>query len=80
MRSLRSEQKDRIRKTCLAFLDLLEAKSPLPSGIGLKRLRDDFWEIRDGLANRILFRWKNDLIEFVLAGNHDSIRGFLKAI
>jgi hypothetical protein len=49
MRALRTEQKDRIRKTCLAFIDLLEDKSPLPSGIGLKRLRDDFWEIRDFL-------------------------------
>jgi hypothetical protein len=25
-----------------------------------------------------LFRWRNDLIEFVLAGDHDSIKAFLK--
>jgi hypothetical protein len=56
----------------------MEKRTPLPSGIGLKRLQDDFWEIRQGLHNRILFRWRQDLIEFVLAGNHDSIKDFLK--
>lgn len=50
----------------------------MPAGMGLKRLRDDFWEVRRGLDSGILFRWKDDLIEFVLAGDHDSIRDFLK--
>jgi hypothetical protein len=47
--------------------------------MGLKRLRDDYWEIRQGLRNRILFRWEEDVIDFVLAGDHDSIREFLKS-
>jgi hypothetical protein len=71
-------QKDEITATCLAFLDLLEARIPLPTGIGLKRLQADFWEVRQGLHNRILFRWRDDLIEFVLAGDHDSIKDILK--
>jgi hypothetical protein len=50
----------------------------MPAGIGLKRLKDDFWEVRQGVRNRILFRWRQDLIEFVLAGDHDSIKDFLK--
>jgi len=50
----------------------------MPAGIGLKRLQDDFWEIRQGLHIRILFRWRSDLLEFVLAVNHDSIKDFLK--
>ena len=29
---------------------------------------------------RILFRWEGDLIEFVLAGNHDDVKQFLKNI
>lgn len=33
-----------------------------------------------GIRNRILFRWEGDLIEFVLAGDHDSIKHFLKTI
>jgi hypothetical protein len=49
-------------------------------GIGLKRLRGDFWEIRHGLHDRVLFRWRDDFVEFVLAGDHDSIKIFLKNI
>lgn len=80
LKSLRTEQKIQVRTTCLAFLDLLETRTPLPTGVGLKRLRGEFWEIRHGLGHRVLFRWTNDLIEFVLAGNHDSIKEFLRSI
>jgi hypothetical protein len=78
IKSLRSKQKEEIIGTCLVFLGLLGEQSAMPTGIGLKRLQDDFWEIRQGLHNRILFRWRQNLIEFVLAGDHDSIRDFLK--
>jgi mRNA-degrading endonuclease RelE of RelBE toxin-antitoxin system len=67
-----------IREACLAFLDLLELRAKLPVGIGLKNLNDDYWEIRKGLRLRILFHWQKDSIEFILAGNHDSIKDFLK--
>jgi hypothetical protein len=46
--------------------------------MGLKRLFKDYWEIRQGLRNRILFRWEDDAIDFLLAGDHDSIKEFLK--
>jgi len=78
IKSLHPDQKDEATGVCLALLGFLERRTPLPGGIGLKRLQDDFWEIRQGLHNRILFRWRDDLIEFVLAGNHDSIKNFLK--
>jgi len=71
-------QKSEIKGVCISFLNLLESRAPLPIGVGLKRLRDGFWEIRHGLRNRILFRWREDCIEFVLAGDHDSINDFLK--
>ena len=76
--SLQPQQKDKVKAVCLAFLDVLEARISMPAGIGLKRLQDDFWEVRQGLRNRILFRWSQDLVEFVLAGDHDSIKDFLK--
>lgn len=78
IKSLKSDQKDEILRTCLGFLDVLEVQSHLPAGVGLKRLRDGFWEIRQGLHNRVLFRWEDALIEFVLAGDHDSIKNFLR--
>jgi len=78
IKTLQSGQQDEIKAACLAFLDLLETRTPMPAGIGLKHLRDDFWEVRHGLRNRVLFRWKHDLVEFVLAGDHHSIKDFLK--
>lgn len=78
IKSINARQKTAVFEACFAFLDLLEAHFPLPAGIGLKRLQDDYWEVRQGLHIRILFRWRQDLIEFVLAGDHDSIKDFLK--
>ena len=79
IKTLSSEIREEIKAACLAFLDLLESRARLPIGIGLKRLDDDFWEIRKGLKYRILFRWQKNSIEFILAGDHDSIKNFLKS-
>ena len=78
IKSLQRQQKDEVKAACLTFLDALEARASMPAGVGLKHLQYDFWELRKGLHNRILFRWSQDLIEFVLAGDHDSIKDFLK--
>jgi mRNA-degrading endonuclease RelE of RelBE toxin-antitoxin system len=78
IKSLDPGLKSETKAACLAFLALIEERKPLPSGIGLKRLRGDFWEFRRGIHTRILFRWNEDLVEFILAGDHDSIKNFLK--
>jgi len=78
IKALLPQQKADTKAACFAFLDLIETRVPLPAGIGLKRLQDEFWEIRHGLHNRILFRWRHDLIEFILAGDHDAVKDFLK--
>jgi hypothetical protein len=77
-KALLTEDKSEIKAACLAFLDLLDQRARLPIGVGLKHLRDDYWEIRKGLRHRILFRWQRNAIEFILAGDHDSIKTFLK--
>ena len=51
---------------------------PRPEGLGLKKLRDEFWEIRTDLRDRILFRLRRGRVEFVLIGNHDEIHRALK--
>ena len=78
IKSLHSPQKDELKALCLDFLNLLETHAAIPPGIGLKRLHDGYWEIRRGLRSRILFHWQNDELDFILAGDHDSIREFLK--
>ncbi len=80
IRARPSEQKELLISACLALVDVLESHAPMPAGTGLKRLQDGFWEIRQGLHNRILFRWRGDLVEFVLAGDHDSIKDYLKDV
>ncbi|MBI5245181.1 MAG: hypothetical protein HY922_16075 [Elusimicrobia bacterium] len=49
-----------------------------PAGLGLKHLRDDFYEFRAGLHDRVLFQRAGDAILYLLYGSHDAIRRFLK--
>ncbi|MBI5701786.1 hypothetical protein HZC34_08115 [Candidatus Saganbacteria bacterium] len=47
-------------------------------GLGLKNLKKDYWEIRASLKDRILFKLIGNAVYFVLVGNHDEIKKFLK--
>lgn len=78
IKSLPLPDNEEFLRACLEFFDIMERRFPMASGIGLKRLRYDYWEIRIGIRNRILFRWNEGVIEFILAGSHDSIKRFLK--
>lgn len=49
-------------------------------GIGLKKLKREFWEIRTDLKDRVLFRIRKDWVELVICGNHDEIKRYLKNI
>jgi len=49
-----------------------------PKGLGLKKLRNNYWEIRVDLDYRIIFEIEKNLISFVFVGNHSSIKKFLK--
>lgn len=51
-----------------------------PQGLGLKKLRGRFWEIRVGLRLRVIFRLSNDLVELIIVGTHDEIKKYLKRI
>ncbi|MBI4668672.1 MAG: hypothetical protein HY747_05735 [Elusimicrobia bacterium] len=49
-----------------------------PKGLGLTRLREDFYEFRVDIHNRVLFERSGDCILYLLCGSHDDIRRFLK--
>ncbi len=74
------EEKEEIKKVAIRAVDILSHNRIIHKGIGLKRLKSNFWEIRKGLRARILFRWKGDLVEFVLAGDHEDIKRYLRNI
>ena len=60
------------------LIDVLSGQELMPKGMGLKKLRGNFWEMRKGLKTRILFRREKDWTEFILAGDHNDIKRFLK--
>jgi len=35
---------------------------------------------KEDVKARILFRWQGGLVEFVLAGNHDDVKRFLRNV
>ncbi len=78
VKSLPSETKQEIKELCINLIEMLSSGRRLSTGLGLKNLRKNFWEVRKGLRLRILFRWESDLVEFILAGTHEDIKNFLK--
>ena len=78
IKSLPASEKADVKEAASQLIDVLSKDRQIHQGLGLKRLRRDFWEARKGIKVRILFRWAGDLVEFVLAGNHDDIKRFLK--
>ncbi|MBU0573963.1 MAG: hypothetical protein KKH83_05760 [Candidatus Margulisbacteria bacterium] len=71
----RQEQIKRAISELLAFFD----SGVKTEGLGLKKLRKDYWEIRSTLKERILFSLQDDIVRFILVGDHESIRRFLKS-
>lgn len=78
IKTLPEEKKQEIKDLCIKLIEVISGEGQLSAGMGLKNIRKNFWEIRKGLKFRILFRWESDYIEFVLAGNHDDIKRYLK--
>ncbi len=78
VKSLPQGIKEEIKALCIGLIDILSGTRTIPGGLGLKNLRRNYWEIRKGLKLRVLFRWQDGLVEFILAGTHDDIKNFLK--
>jgi Txe/YoeB family toxin of Txe-Axe toxin-antitoxin module len=49
-------------------------------GLGLKNLRENYWEIRINVKDRIIFTLEKDKVAFIIADNHDEIKKFLRNI
>ncbi len=79
LKRLEANQKERVKKAIELAVSFFET-GQLPHGLGLKPLEKQFWEIRAGLSDRIIFRKSKDAIEFILVGTHDEIKRFLKRI
>jgi mRNA-degrading endonuclease RelE of RelBE toxin-antitoxin system len=80
LKSLPRKEKEEIKEIALFAIDILSRDRFIYKGIGLKRLKGDYWEIRKGLKTRIILHWSKDLVEFLLAGTHDQIRRYLGGV
>lgn len=80
LNSLQKKDKNAVKESCSQLIEVLGGESLIRKGLGLKQLKKDWWEIRKGLKQRILFRWRGNEIDFVLTGNHDQIKRCLKRI
>jgi hypothetical protein len=50
------------------------------SGLGIRRLRKDYFECRAGIDLRLVFRAEKGRLTFLAAGDHDAIRRLLKGL
>ena len=66
---------------CLAEAQRVIGQPHLHKGIGMRKLRDDYFEIRvGGLRQRLVFENTKDALVFELIGDHDDVKRFLKSL
>jgi hypothetical protein len=51
----------------------------LHRGIGLRKLQDDYYEIRIGLQQRLVFENTSEALVFEFLGDHNEVKRFLKS-
>ena len=71
-------EREAVKEAMDSFMASVEESLAISRGVGLKRLRRAYFEIRAGLALRVLFRREKDVMEWLFVGNHDEIGRFLK--
>lgn len=74
-----TDKKQKVKEAIAVLIDSFETKRT-PHGLGLKCLRKNLWEIRAGIKTRVIFQKSDDLVEFIIAGDHDDVKNFLKNI
>ncbi|OGC15879.1 hypothetical protein A3J90_04740 [candidate division WOR-1 bacterium RIFOXYC2_FULL_37_10] len=76
-KKLQALKRDQVLEAIEALKIVLESKKSI-EGLGLKLLSNNIWEIRSSLKDRIIFTFDDEIITFVLVGNHDEVKRYLK--
>jgi mRNA-degrading endonuclease RelE of RelBE toxin-antitoxin system len=76
-KKLSTSRQEKAYQAIDSFIKYVDGKAELPHGLGLKNWHGDYWKIRAGLKDRILFEF-TDQIVFLFVGSHDDIRNFMK--
>ena len=77
LRALPAPERKRTHRAVSLLLDYFNGGSK-PLGLGLRKLREPYWEVRTSLARRIIFSLRDELATFVLVGSQDEIERFPK--
>ncbi|MCK4463638.1 MAG: hypothetical protein KAU58_04940 [Candidatus Omnitrophica bacterium] len=80
IKNLPEEAKLAIKELAFDTIDVISTGKKPSKGMRLTRLRKDYWEVSTTMKERIVFKLIDDLIQFILAGNHDHIKRFLKRV
>jgi len=72
-----SPRQQKVYQAIDTLMKYIDGESELPTGLGLKNWHKDYWEIRAGIKDRILFEL-TDQVTFLFAGNHDEIKKFMR--
>lgn len=73
------DRKEKVTQAVLLLIDFFEL-GKRAKGLGLKHLREDFWEIRANIKDRIIFTIEKNKVVFVIVGSHEENKRFLKTI
>jgi len=76
-KKLPSSRQKKVYQAIDIFMKYVDGEAELPHGLGLKNWHGDYWEIRAGLKDRILFEFTDEIV-FLFVGNHDEIKNFMK--
>jgi len=76
-KKLSSSRQKKVYQAIDSFMKYVDGEAELPHGLGLKNWHGDYWEIRAGLKDRILFEFTDEIV-FLFVGNHDEIKNFMK--
>lgn len=76
-KKLSSSRQQKVYQAIDTLMKYIDGEADPPTGLCLKNWQADYWEIRAGIKNRILFEL-TDQITFLFVGNHDDIRSFMK--
>ncbi len=74
------QKQQQIKSLAKHLIGLLSKGQRLPKGMGLTRLRGNYWEIRSTIKERILFYYRKSEIAFMLVGSHDDVKKFLRSV
>ena len=64
----------------MAALSDAFGKPHLHSGLGIRRLKRDYFEFRVDRDTRVVFKLEGSTASILLMGNHDAIRRFINTL